>query len=164
MLYGLCLANGKIRLIRSSGVWYVKHINLELPILSQVVGNCHSALRRGTQCMQPAPFIALEVFWIPRRSAEWQLPRASLFVGCIYLPFLHIYTWTADEPKILCSQPTAQGFCCAVSCCSASGRRTTCGGTWANNAHKTRWSGCAKPCGRRCCYDPGNSNNIPLWV
>ncbi len=28
-------------LIRNLGVWYVKHINLELPIISQAVGNCH---------------------------------------------------------------------------------------------------------------------------
>ena len=56
----------------------------------QAVGNRHSALRRGIQCMQPTPFYVLCVSWIPRRSAEWQIPRASLIVSSIYLPFLHI--------------------------------------------------------------------------
>ena len=41
--------DGSFRFIRSLGVWYIKHINLEIPIISQAVGNCHSALRRGIQ-------------------------------------------------------------------------------------------------------------------
>ena len=62
--------DGSFRFIRSLGVWYIKHINLELPIISQAVGNCHSAFRRGLQKTSKATNDAGCIPWIPRRSAD----------------------------------------------------------------------------------------------
>ena len=46
------------------------------PDIIQAVGNCHSALRRGIQKTSRTPNDIGCIHWIPRRSAEWQLPTA----------------------------------------------------------------------------------------
>jgi hypothetical protein len=37
---------------------------------SEALGNCHSARRRGNQCIQQASFAVFGILWIPRRRAE----------------------------------------------------------------------------------------------
>ena len=67
----------KLGFIRSLFGWYkniyscvyLSYLWLH-PASIQAVGNRHSALRRGIQCIQPTPFYVLCFFWIPRRSAE----------------------------------------------------------------------------------------------
>ena len=51
-----------------------------LPTIREALGNRHSALRRGIQCMQPILFEAMDVFWIPRRSAELKVAVKAMTV------------------------------------------------------------------------------------
>jgi len=76
--------------IRSSGVCdnsiafcFCHSISCVHPATSQAVGNCHSALRRGIQRTSYTSNSICGIYWIPRRSAEWQLPTAWIIVGCI---------------------------------------------------------------------------------
>ena len=51
---------------------------------NEALGNRHSALRRGIQCMQPTSFHAFNVFWIPRRSAELKVAvKAMTITECL---------------------------------------------------------------------------------
>ena len=61
-------------------VYICKNGKCMQPTISEALGNCHSALRRGIQCIQPASFVALDVFWIPRRSAELKVAVKAMTI------------------------------------------------------------------------------------
>ena len=62
------------------------------------------ALRCGIQCMQPALFVALDVFWIPRRSAELKVAVKAMTVtenlAYRWLHIVAIFTYHTPELRM----------------------------------------------------------------
>ena len=74
-------AKGRLSGSSANQVYICKNGKYMQPTINEALGNCHSALRRGIQNTSKATNGAGCIHWIPRRSAEWQLPTAWLIIG-----------------------------------------------------------------------------------